>query len=170
MCSISFWICWYILRQEPEIKLCGKQILMTESRVLTSMIWCDNVDSALSHSMVKISDDFLLKIKQDKFLNGHITYQSHMSISKYKPSTYACLWPIEFCQIVVTLGRIFSCSHDPNHVHPHIQANSYTGSYAKHAIHPPKINTPNFLRDYSSCILPKGERGHQKKRVYAQEA
>jgi hypothetical protein len=37
---------------------------------------------------------FLLKIKQGKFLNGHITYQSHMPISKYKPSTYACLWPI----------------------------------------------------------------------------
>jgi hypothetical protein len=37
-------ICWYILRQEPEIKLCGKQMLMTKSRLLTSMIWCDNVD------------------------------------------------------------------------------------------------------------------------------
>jgi hypothetical protein len=32
------------LRQEPEIKLCGKQMLMTKSRLLTSMIWCDNVD------------------------------------------------------------------------------------------------------------------------------
>jgi hypothetical protein len=26
--------------------------------MLTSMIWCDNVNLALSHSMVKISDDF----------------------------------------------------------------------------------------------------------------
>jgi hypothetical protein len=78
------------------------------------------------------------KIKQYKFLNGHITYQSHMFLSKFKSSTYACLWPIEFCQIVVTLGRIFSCSHDRDHVHPHIHANSYTRSYAKHAIHPTK--------------------------------
>jgi hypothetical protein len=106
--------------KEREIKLCGQQMLMTKPRVLTSMIWCDDVNLALSHSMVKISDEFLLKIKQDKFLNDHITYPSHMSISKYKPSTYACLWPIEFCQIVVTLGRIFSCFRDRNHVHPHI--------------------------------------------------
>jgi hypothetical protein len=40
----AFLNCWYILRQEPEIKLCGKQMLMTKSKVLTSMIWCDNVD------------------------------------------------------------------------------------------------------------------------------
>jgi hypothetical protein len=32
------------LRQEPEINLCEKQMLMTKSRLLTSMIWCDNVD------------------------------------------------------------------------------------------------------------------------------
>jgi hypothetical protein len=85
--------------------------------------------------MVKILDDFFLKIKQSKFLNGHITYQSHMSISMFKPSTYACLWPIEFCQIVVTLVRIFSCFHDWDHTDLHIHANSYTGSYGKHAIH-----------------------------------
>jgi hypothetical protein len=41
------------VRQEPEIKLCGKQMLMTKPRVLTSMIWCDNVDLALSHIMEK---------------------------------------------------------------------------------------------------------------------
>jgi hypothetical protein len=105
------------------------------------------------------------KIKRDKFLNGHITYQSHMLISMYKPSTYACLWPIEFCQIVVTLGRIFSCSHDWDHVHPHIQANFHTGSYAKRAIHPPKVYTPKFQRDFTSCILAKGERGHWKKSI-----
>jgi hypothetical protein len=51
------------------------------------------------------------KLKQDEFLKGHITYESHMSISKYKTCTYAFLWPIEFCQIIVALGRIFSCSH-----------------------------------------------------------
>jgi hypothetical protein len=34
----------YFEEQEPEIKLCGKQMLMTKSRLLTSMIWCDNVD------------------------------------------------------------------------------------------------------------------------------
>jgi hypothetical protein len=28
----------------------------------------------------EISNDFFLKIKQGKFLNGHITYQSHVSI------------------------------------------------------------------------------------------
>jgi hypothetical protein len=63
---------------------------------------------------------------------------------------------------LLTLGRIFSCFHDRDHVHPDIQANSYTGSYAKHAIHPPKINTPNFQGDFSSCILAKGERVHWK--------
>jgi hypothetical protein len=167
---MSIWICWYILRQEPEINLYGKQMLMTKPRVLTSMIWWDYVDLALSHSIVKISDEFLLKIKQDKFLNCHINYQSHMSISMHEPTTYACLWPIEFCQIVVTLGRIFSCFHDQDHVHPHIQVNYYTGSYAKHAIHPPKINTPKFQREFSFYNLAKGERGHWKKRVYTQEA
>jgi hypothetical protein len=99
---------------------------------------------------------FLLKIKQGKFLNGLITYQCHMSMSMHKLSTYAWLWPIEFCQIVVTLGIIFSCFHDRDHVHLHIQANSYTKSYTKHAIHPPKINTPKFQRDFFSCILAKG--------------
>jgi hypothetical protein len=64
----------------------------------------------------------------------------------------------------VILGRIFSCSHDRDHLYPHIQTNFHTGSYAKHAIHPPKINTPNFLRDFSSCILAKGERGYQWKK------
>jgi hypothetical protein len=105
--------------------------------------------------------DFFWK-KQDKLLDGHITYQSHMSISKYKPSTYACLWPIEFGQIVVTLGRIFSCFHDQDHVHPHIHANSYTGSYAKHAIHTPKISTPSSKE---ISLLAKGERGHWKKSI-----
>jgi hypothetical protein len=66
-------------------------MLMTRPRVLASMIWLDNIDLTLSRSMVKISDEFLLKIKQDKLLDGHITYQSHMSILRYKPSTYACL-------------------------------------------------------------------------------
>jgi hypothetical protein len=41
--------------------------------------------------LVSVSDDFFLKIKQGKFLDGHITYQSHMSISMHKSSTYACL-------------------------------------------------------------------------------
>jgi hypothetical protein len=50
----------------------------------------------------------------------------------------------------VTLGRIFSCFHDRDHVHPHIHANSYFRSYAKHAIHPPKINTPKFK---AICLL-----------------
>jgi hypothetical protein len=165
---MSFWICWYILRKEPEIKLCGKEMLMTKSRVLTSMIWCDKVD--LLYLIVWWNLGwFLFENKKGKFLNGHITYQSHMLISMHKPSTYACLWPIEFCQIVVTHGRIFSCFHDRGHAHPHIHANSYIGSYAKHAIHPPKINTPKFQRDFSSCNLAKGERGHWKQ-VYAQEA
>jgi hypothetical protein len=39
----------------------------------------------------EISDDFFFKIKIGKFLDGHITYQSHMSMSMHKPSTYACL-------------------------------------------------------------------------------
>jgi hypothetical protein len=64
----------------------------------------------------------------------------------------------------VTLGRIFSCFHDQDHVHPHIHANSYTGSYAKHAIHPPKINTPKSKEISLLVILQKGERGHRKKR------
>jgi hypothetical protein len=69
----------------------------------------------------------------------------------------------------VTLGRIFSCFHDRDHVHPHIHANSYTWSYAKYAIHPPKINTPMFKEISLLVNLAKGERGRRKK-VYAQEA
>jgi hypothetical protein len=38
-------------------------MLMTRPRVLTSMIWLDNVDLALSHSMVKISEEFLFENK-----------------------------------------------------------------------------------------------------------
>jgi hypothetical protein len=81
----------YFLRHEPKIKLCGKQMLMANPRSLTSMIWCDNVNLDLSLSMVKISYEFLLKIKQSKFLDGHTTYQRHMLIQLHKPSTYACL-------------------------------------------------------------------------------
>jgi hypothetical protein len=58
----------------------------------------------------------------------------------------------------VTLGRIFSCFHDRDHVHPHIQSNSYTGSYAKHVIHPPKIKTPTF-KDISLLVFLQKERG-----------
>jgi hypothetical protein len=58
----------------------------------------------------------------------------------------------------VTLGRIFSFSHDRDHVHPHIHANSYTWSYAKHAIHPPKINTPKF-KEISLLVILQTERG-----------
>jgi hypothetical protein len=70
----------------------------------------------------------------------------------------------------VTLDRKFSCFHDRDHVHPHIHANSYTGSYTKHAIHPPKINTPKF-KEISLLVILQKERGViGKKRVYAQEA
>jgi hypothetical protein len=65
----------------------------------------------------------------------------------------------------VTLGRIFSCFHDRDHVHPHKHANSYTGSYAKHAIHPPKINTPKF-KEISLLVFLQKERGVIKKRKY----
>jgi hypothetical protein len=58
----------------------------------------------------------------------------------------------------MTLGRIFSCSHDRDHIHPHIQANFHIGSYAKHAIHPPKINTPNFKK-ISLLVIFQKERG-----------
>jgi hypothetical protein len=51
-----------------------------------------------------------------------------------------------------------------DHVHPHIHANSYTGSYAKHAIHPPKINTPKF-KEISLLVFANGERGHRKKSI-----
>jgi hypothetical protein len=57
----------------------------------------------------------------------------------------------------VTLGRILSCFHDRDHVHPHIHANSYTGSYAKQAIHPPKINTPKF-KEISLLVFLQKER------------
>jgi hypothetical protein len=126
------------------------------------LVWYDAIMLILLYLIVwwKSRMIFLLKIKQDKFLDGHITYQSHMWKSKYKPSTYACLWPIEFCQIVVTLGRIFSCFHDRDHVYPHIHANSYTENYAKHALHPPKISTPSSKE---ISLLAKGYRGHWKK-------
>jgi hypothetical protein len=111
--------------------------------------------SALSISTVKSQTISFLKIKQGKFLNGYTTYQSHMSISVFKSSTYVCLWPIEFCQIVVTLGRIFSCFLCRDHIHPHIHDNSYTGSYTKHAIHPSKINTPTTVTttNHRSCEM-----------------
>jgi hypothetical protein len=69
----------------------------------------------------------------------------------------------------VTLGRIFSCFHDRDHVHPHIHANPYTGSYAKHAIHPPKINTPKS-KEISLLVILQKERGVIEKKVYAQKA
>jgi hypothetical protein len=72
----------------------------------------------------------------------------------------------EFCQIFVTLGRIFSCSHDRDHIHQHIHANSYTVCYAKHVIHPPNINTPKSKEISLLVFLQKGERGHWKKREY----
>jgi hypothetical protein len=56
-------ICWLSLKHEPELKLCGMQMLMTNPKLLTSMIWLDNVGLALSHSMVKISDEFLFENK-----------------------------------------------------------------------------------------------------------
>jgi hypothetical protein len=52
----------------------------------------------------------------------------------------------------------FSCFHDRDHVHPHIHANSYTGSYAKHAIHPPKIDTPKS-KIFSLLVILQKERG-----------
>jgi hypothetical protein len=63
----------------------------------------------------------------------------------------------------VTLGRIFSCFHDRDHVHPHIHANFHTESYTKHAIHPPNINTPKSKIDFSSFNLAKGEGSLKKK-------
>jgi hypothetical protein len=141
LCSMPFWICWYILRQEPKIKHCGKQMLMTKSRLLTSMYG----STMLMCSISKYGENlrrflFENKTRQVPQWSYYLTKPQ-----MFKPSTYACLWPIEFCQIVVTLVRIFSCFHDQDHIHPHIHANSYTGSYAKHVIHPPKkINTPKF--------------------------
>jgi hypothetical protein len=58
----------------------------------------------------------------------------------------------------VILGRIFSCFHDQDHVHPHIHANFHTESYAKHAIHPPKINAPKF-KEVSLLVFLQKERG-----------
>jgi hypothetical protein len=66
----------------------------------------------------------------------------------------------------VTLVRIFSFFHDRDHVHPHIHANSYTGSYAKHAIHPPKINTPKFKEISLLVILQKERAVIGKKEEY----
>jgi hypothetical protein len=133
--------------------------------MLTGMIWFDNFNLALSHSMVKISDDFFWenKIKQAHQWSYHLP-KPYVAI-KVKPSTYACLWPVEFCQIVVTLGRIFSCSHDRDHVHPHIHANSQSGSYEK-TCHPSKINTPSS-KEFSSW---KRRNGSLKKRKNAQRS
>jgi hypothetical protein len=63
----------------------------------------------------------------------------------------------------VTLNRKFSCFDDRDHVHPHIHANSYIGSYAKHSIHPPKLNTPKS-KEISLVILQK-ERGVIEKSI-----
>jgi hypothetical protein len=48
----------------------------------------------------EISDDFFLKIKQGKFLNGHIAYQSHMLISMLKPSTMPACDPLSFAKLL----------------------------------------------------------------------
>jgi hypothetical protein len=66
----------------------------------------------------------------------------------------------------VTIDRNFSCFHDRDHVHPHIHANSYTRSYAKHAIHPPKISTPSskeisFLQKEKG-VIEKKEKNAQR--------
>jgi hypothetical protein len=68
----------------------------------------------------------------------------------------------------VTLGRIFACFHDRDHVHPHIHANSYTGSYVKHASHPPKIITPKF-KEISLLVILQKEIEVIEKKVYAQQ-
>jgi hypothetical protein len=39
---------------------------------------------------------------------------------------------------------------------------TYTGGYAKHAIHPPKINTPKF-KEISLLVILQKERGVIKK-------
>jgi hypothetical protein len=140
---MPFWTCCLFWEQGPEIKHCGKQMLMTKSRLLTSMIWCDNVNLLYLKVWWNLGR-FLFENKTKQVLRWSYYLPKPYVDTMLKPSTYACLWPIEFCQIVVTLGRIFSCFHDRDHVHPHIHANSYTGSYSKHAIHPPKINTPKF--------------------------
>jgi hypothetical protein len=64
----------------------------------------------------------------------------------------------------VTLGRFFSCFHDRDHIHQHIQANSYIRSYAKHAIHPPKINTPKS-KEISLIVILQKERGVIEKKA-----
>jgi hypothetical protein len=50
-----------------------------------------------------------------------------------------------------------------------MHANSYSRSYAKPTIHPPKINTPKF-KEISLLIFLQKERGVVEKKVYAQEA
>jgi hypothetical protein len=40
--------------------------------------------------------------------------------------------------------------------------NFYTGGYAKHVIHPPKINTPKF-KEISLLVILQKERGVIKK-------
>jgi hypothetical protein len=165
---MPFWICCYIVRQEPKIKLCGKQMFMTKSRLLTSTVWCDNVDLLYLKLWWNLGW-FLFENKTRKVPQWSYYLPKPYVVIMFKPSTYACLWPIEFWQIVVTLGRIFSCFHDRGHVHPHIHANSYTGSYAKHAIHPPK-NKYSKVQEITLLVILQKERGVIEKRVYAQEA
>jgi hypothetical protein len=62
----------------------------------------------------------------------------------------------------VTPGRIFSCFHDRDHVHPHIHANFHARTYTKHVIHPPKINTPKS-KEISLLVFLEKERGSLKK-------
>jgi hypothetical protein len=63
----------------------------------------------------------------------------------------------------LTLGRIFSCFHDRDHVHPHIHANSYNGSYAKLPSIHQKINTPKF-KEISLLVILQKERGVIKRK------
>ena len=126
------------------IKTLWEQMLMTKPRLLCSMIWCDNVNLALFHNMVKISDDFFWENKHDMFLSGRNTYQSNMLISSTNLLHMLTCGPLSFVKLLWSLVDSFHASIIDIMYTPHIHANFHTRSYAKHDIHPPKINNPKF--------------------------
>ena len=100
------------VKHEPELNPCGSKCLWPN--LGCCVVWYGVTMLILLKLIVRWKSRMISfeKIKLDMFLNGQTTYQSHMLLPNYKPSAYGCLWPIEFCQSGVTLGRIFPCSYD----------------------------------------------------------
>jgi hypothetical protein len=120
---MSNWICWYVWKHEPEIKPCGS-ICLWPSLGCCGMIWCDNVNLALSHSMRKISDDFFWENK-----TWHVPQRSnHLP----KPFVAIKVQTSYIWLLVKLLWPLVESFHAPMieiTYTPHIYVNSHTECY-----------------------------------------